>query len=88
MRKNIFYMLFLSACSIAWVAVYLLAGLYAMSQGCRGISADCYMEEVQLAKSTQSVMVILALITMVCMIYLSATKLWRHLNQRSNNNCQ
>ncbi|MCY1362982.1 hypothetical protein D9M68_390010 [compost metagenome] len=81
MKKNIFYLLFLSACFTAWVVVYLLAGFYAMSQGCRGISADCYIEEAQLAKSIQSVAVILALITVACMIYLSAAKLWKHLNQ-------
>lgn len=81
MKKNIFYLLFLSACFTAWVVVYLLAGFYAMSQGCRGIFADCYIEEAQLAKSIQSVAVILALITVACMIYLSAAKLWKHLNQ-------
>ena len=77
-------MLFLPACSIAWVAVYLLAGLYAMSQGCRGISADCYIEEAQLAKRIQSAMVILTLITVACMAVLGVTKLWKYLDQRLN----
>lgn len=51
---------------IACMAVCVLAGLYAMNQGGREISANCYIEQARLAKSVQSVAVILTSVTLAC----------------------
>lgn len=64
---------------VVFLGIYGLAGIHAITQGCRGISTDCYLEQAQLAKSIQATMVVLCLLDLVCIAFMAIIRLWRFL---------